>query len=262
VCFVIVCVCVLLLCILSLGYVPEETPLVEHADLWEDDAASLILQLARKHKQNLLVFAIGPLGPLAAALNQDANALKNIGALCIQGQAITKKTGIDLELLPDIAAYNLREDFKSAQEVFSLQDDVKFHLLGKFAAYRVGIYESDFVRWSKALGNNELIDGVRGTLEVFKKGNPTLFRTLYPAVVDGRDEVLSHPYDALLVLSALDSKHYDVVTFPFQSHTLIGNTPEKHGVSEDAKSAVHAELCQWVGAGVAACRAHADKLQN
>ena len=46
------------------------------------------------------------------------------------------------------------------------------------------------------------------------------------------DQVLSHPYDPLLVLLLQDPDVFEIESFCDGRHRVVGNTPEKHGVPE------------------------------
>ena len=74
--------------------------------------------MARTFKRRLLIVAIGPMGPLQAALQLPggSQALRHIGGLMIQGQA--EGSGGESRLRPSAEAFNLREDMKAADAIF------------------------------------------------------------------------------------------------------------------------------------------------
>ena len=105
----------------------------------------VILNLALKYKNELVIIGIGPLTPLAEALKQDhSDSLCQIKSIYLQGII---KIDQDGQIEPDFKnSYNFREDEEAASLVFNkLRNKVNFNLLGRFAAYQVGITQDDFV---------------------------------------------------------------------------------------------------------------------
>ena len=83
-----------------------------------EPAPAFIVRMARTFKRRLLIVAIGPMGPLQAALQLPggSQALRHIGGLMIQGQA--ESSGGESRLRPSAEAFNLREDMKAANAIF------------------------------------------------------------------------------------------------------------------------------------------------
>ena len=137
-----------------------------------DDAAGLILRCAARWGPELVVLAIAPLGPLAAALVADkAGVLRTIRAVWIQGQPATMPMLPHIPphprsphphphphppIEPDLVnAFNLRERPDASATVFArLRLHVPFRLLGKHAAYKTPLSHRDFRRCDAALGSH------------------------------------------------------------------------------------------------------------
>lgn len=136
----------------------------------ESAAADLVLEVANRYAGRLVVLAIGPLTPIHAALLLPGgkHALQgSIARLCIQAQATI---GQDGELIPDFAAFNLREDREASIRVFTdLQSSVPFELVGKHAAYRVAMERGDFERWDADAGVRIMEPLLEGLLSSFRR---------------------------------------------------------------------------------------------
>jgi inosine-uridine nucleoside N-ribohydrolase len=232
-------------------FVPKGTPLTaEEASLYEGvgndkstlmvgaAAANLILEITQKYSGQLEIIAIAPLTPLAEAIRKDGtNSLKliqeGIKMLHIQGQCKVKGN----KILPDFAAYNLREDKDAARLVFDvLQDAIPFRILGKHAAYQIQMTKSDFQNWDKIIGTNttDLLNHVKENLNYFRKSDPINFTKLYKYQANDNKwfekmKLLSHPYDPLCVLAAFKPKLFRAKKL-FAFHRAIGNTSESNGV--------------------------------
>jgi inosine-uridine nucleoside N-ribohydrolase len=225
-----------------------------------ESATNLIRRCAQTYGSRLLIVAIGPLGPLAAAL-EDAYTLaacKRIGGLLIQGQAVPSADAA-ARLAPSADAFNLREDMEAAHAVFeALQDHVPFTLLGKHAAYRNGLTCEDFRSWSALLrsGAVDLFEMAKDQMNGFRTAAPDAFYKVYAVPPEERtddrwfcalpNDIICTPYDPLLVLCALRPELFEPVVRAGAggkiAHTLIGNTAESHGVPDPA--ATHAALCE------------------
>lgn len=261
-------------------HVPDMAPDESNANLFCGDAAGMIRELAIRFAGELEIFAIAPLSSLAHAIREERglrSIRESIRCLHIQGQAsIDGRTGL---MRPDFSAFNLRMDKEAANEVFDkLQGHIPFRLLGKHAAYRVGLTKKDFEGWDALIGGSEITGVARNTMNVFRQGNPDLFRKLYPSVpLDKFDTdewfnfmtVVSHPYDPLLILSGFHSEIFAYETVCSQAllplrpwniilrratyrnnrvvHKLIGN---RNDGSTDAgvpnPQRVHDVLCRLV----------------
>ena len=217
--------------------VPENCQSVEHSEISPESGAQVILDMVRQHGKNLGVVAIGEMTPLAACLEIDQEGLlRQIGALYIQGQAHIQNG----RLVPDDEAYNIRCDVLSASRVFAqLQDFIPFHMLGKYAAYRVSLEAHHFTHWTQSANNYaDMVSEARANLNKFRKGNPALFYRLYSVPEEMQNDrdwfsslsVYSHPYDPSLILRIVD---YDEELFRIvhhRQHTMVGNSEDDHGV--------------------------------
>jgi len=229
----------------------DDATIAKEASLYAQGGAHLIISLAKKYREDLLIVAIAPLTPLAVALRVDnESSLEQVGGLFIQGQGRIE----DGILLPDKAAFNLSEDMESAEFVFkTLQSKMPFSLLGKHAAYRVNLTRDDVVKWDETIypggvDIGTIAENVKGSLEVFRCGNPDLFYKLYPVpeVLRGVEgdgwfeslDVLSHPYDPLLCVLLYEPSLFDIVIYG--AHRFVGMTGEHHGVPDS--EAVHRYL--------------------
>jgi len=168
-------------------------------------------------------------------------------------------------LEPNTEAFNVREDLESANLVFEkLQGVVPFVLLGKHAAYQVGLEKKHF-------SVHSVESQVREILGAFRKSDREHFNRVYPIPKEkDTDEgwydaltIVSHPYDPLLILYLIrpelfepefigvaksaptnsfnpsypSSSSSNDLSFPLSTsnlfqfnHTLIGNTAELHGI--------------------------------
>jgi hypothetical protein len=161
-------------------------------------------------------------------------------------------------------AFNVREDEAAAHIVFeALQDYVPFHILGKFAAYRVGITTADFGSWNRG-HLPSMKQMAKDQMQRFIDGNPQLFYSLYPVPLHARTpslwfenlpgDVCCKPYDPLLVLWLLEPSLFEHIPLRSPSgqvqHQLVGagNGPNIHGIPHP--EAVRAALVASVAAGV------------
>lgn len=76
-------------------------------------ATDVLVELARRHRERLLVIALGPLTNLALALDRDADALRAIGRLVAMGGAVDVAGNVT----PD-AEFNMHVDPDAAARVF------------------------------------------------------------------------------------------------------------------------------------------------
>ena len=83
-----------------------------------ESAPAFIVRMARQFKKRLLIVAIGPMGPVQAALELPGGtqALRHIGGLFIQGQSLVGSG--ETRLRPSAEAFNLREDMAAAEAIF------------------------------------------------------------------------------------------------------------------------------------------------
>lgn len=223
-------------------YVPGNFPQGEDVALEEEDGASLLIRLAKCHGSQLRVICIGPTDPLADAAVRDPEAMRSIGAIYFQGQAVVEVGDFgETTIRPDMASFNFRESPEAASSVFSiLQRDVPMHFMGKFAAYRVSLTRSD-VQEMEASTSLQLLDILKRTMNTFREGNPELFYQLYPVAVEHRTDGawfehmphLSHPYDPLSVLQLLAPELFSStrVRCGEVEHELVGATQGQDGVA-------------------------------
>lgn len=78
-------------------------------------AAEFLVDMARRHKQELTVCAVGPLTNIADAMRLDSEFAQNIGQLVIMGGAVFCPGNIT-----EHAEANIYHDAKAADEVFSV----------------------------------------------------------------------------------------------------------------------------------------------
>jgi purine nucleosidase/pyrimidine-specific ribonucleoside hydrolase len=77
------------------------------------DAVDVLTELARRHRERLVVIAIGPLTNLALALDRDADALRSVGRVVVMGGAVD----VPGNVTPD-AEFNIHVDPDAARQVF------------------------------------------------------------------------------------------------------------------------------------------------
>mmetsp|Transcript_35423 Transcript_35423/g.43745 ORF Transcript_35423/g.43745 Transcript_35423/m.43745 type:complete len:382 (-) Transcript_35423:777-1922(-) len=265
-------------------HTPEGFPPIEEAALGKvEETPNRILQIAKFYGPELVILGIAPLTPLGAAIRLDTTGvLKTIKRIYLQGNVhVNQKAGI---LKPDTLAYNFRMDMDAANIVFdSLQLFVPFTLLGKFAAFRVGLTKKDFECLTRH-DKPSLLCQARNQMNNFRIGNPDLFYKLYPIPekfksldsMEWFDHIkggtVSHPYDPLLALSIVEDTDsindlpgldVDVSTktklftrdpvlcnFPEARplHYIIGNSETEHGVPDAEK--VHRALVESLRLGL------------
>mmetsp|Transcript_9676 Transcript_9676/g.11018 ORF Transcript_9676/g.11018 Transcript_9676/m.11018 type:complete len:356 (+) Transcript_9676:561-1628(+) len=262
-------------------HTPDGFPAVEDAALGKvEETPFQILRIAEKYDGELAILGIAPLTPLAAAIRLDTTGiLKKIKRIYLQGNVhVNEKIGV---LKPDALAYNFRMDMEAATMVFdALQLYVPFTLLGKFAAFRVGLTKKDFERFTRS-DKPSLLCQARNQMNNFRIGNPELFYKLYPIPekfkeldsMEWFDHIkggtISHPYDPLLALSVVEDSQVDLFAdaadsspkelftrdpvlcnFPEKRplHYIIGNTETEHGIPDPSR--VHHALVQSLMRGL------------
>eukprot|EP00698_Gefionella_okellyi_P009556 TRINITY_DN243_c0_g3_i2.p1 TRINITY_DN243_c0_g3~~TRINITY_DN243_c0_g3_i2.p1 ORF type:complete len:340 (+),score=50.66 TRINITY_DN243_c0_g3_i2:95-1114(+) len=213
--------------------------------------AEFIVDCARTHGAKLRILLIAPYTDVARAIELDRYALQSIGGVCMQAQANMDSHG----LTPSLAAYNIRCDPAAAEVVFTLQHHVPFTFLGKHAAYRVSLSALDFDLWDAALrARVQLRLYTERQLDHLRHAAPDLYERVYgvPASVPPANlSKLSHPYDALAAMTLVpeyaqlfDTQSYRSPVNAAVEHTLIGQTPDTHGVPDP--KAIHDCLFMYV----------------
>ena len=91
------------------------TEIPEVGENHDTGAAEFLVQMARRHKGDLTVCAIGPLTNIADAMRLDPEFASNIGQLVIMGGAVFCPGNIT-----EFAEANIFHDAKAADEVFSV----------------------------------------------------------------------------------------------------------------------------------------------
>jgi inosine-uridine nucleoside N-ribohydrolase len=195
----------------------------------ERKGGNLIVELARKHKKNLHILVIGPLTPLAMAVKYNADIVAKVAKIWIQGNAKTS----NYQLIPDDIGYNIKVDSEASEYVFKhLNGRVNFGLVGKFAAYQVGLLKNDFQELDEKLGvHGMMTDVATKSIASFRKQCPKIFDRLYPN--NDKVECLSYPYDALLVVAMVnednqDNKGWFIKHRLVNEHFTIGNEKDQN----------------------------------
>jgi hypothetical protein len=181
------------------------------------------IMCACRYGPRLVIIAIAPLTPLAAAMNLDENdarlgVVRLVARVYMQGQVLIAHDDTATPATPSDRSYNFRIDMGAARLVFEQLQLLKrpVSMLGKYAAYQISFTKQDL----------ESLDGprvpslaiaARDQMQAFKQQNPDLFYSLFPVPEQFRDgcgesvyewfdhlpgDVVSHPYDALLALMA------------------------------------------------------------
>lgn len=180
-----------------------------------------------RHGPRLVIVAIAPLTPLAASIKLDESdtplgILRLVTRVYMQGQVLAAEGGHGSPVLPSDKGYNFRIDMAAAREVFEQLHFVKrpVSLLGKFAAYQISLTKQDLESLSGP-GLPSLAIAARDQMQAFKQQNPSQFFFLFPIPEQYRldtlhggvdssyewfdhlpGDIVSHPYDALVVLMA------------------------------------------------------------
>ncbi len=197
----------------------------------------LIHDTIDKYGPDLSIAVLAPATDLAKAIQADSNHFAKVGGLYIQGQAKVE----DSRLVPDTAAYNLKEDMEATEFVFGMQDWVPMTFVGKWAAYQIPLTKDDFAEFADSnhpAGKYLDVHAHKG-LECFVKRAPDIFKKVFgvPEEMDAYEgfeqlENLSNPYDAVTVMALTEPQ-----LFSGQSvgqHTLIGMTKEDPGIKDTA----------------------------
>ena len=175
-----------------------------------------------RYSGRLVVVAIAPLTPVAAALRLDERdgalgLMRCVKRVYMQGQAVVTLAG---EVMPSDAAYNFRLDMRAAEDVFAQLHAHKLPvaLLGKYAAYQIKLTKQDLESLADpCLPSLAVV--ARDQMQEFKRQNPEQFFHLFPLPLQFRQVgggegaefewfahlpggVVSKPYDALVVLMA------------------------------------------------------------
>ena len=212
--------------------------------------------MKHRYSTRLVVIAIAPLTPLAAALQLDEKdgslgLLRLVNRVYVQGQAEVSESPPFL-VSPGDSAYNFRIDMAAASEVLqqlhAAQRRVSF--LGKHAAYQISLTKQDLESLDDPLIPS-LTLVARDQMQEFKRQNPSQFYHLFPVPERFRSGsndadfawfqhlpggVVSHPYDALLVLMAEEDAASSLPLFARQRLSdhfeAVGNSPPPaaHGV--------------------------------
>jgi inosine-uridine nucleoside N-ribohydrolase len=192
------------------------------------DGIDVIHESIAKYGSALKIAALAPLTDLAWAAERDEKHFCEIGGLYIQGQAIIENG----RLVPDPAAYNLKEDLEAAYRIFSLQDRIPFTLVGKHTAYHIPLTRRDFAEFS-ATGNRVgaylETHAIKG-IECFARRDPEVFRRVFnidPSSLSDLDE-LSKPYDALVAKAIANPT--GLISLQFGHHRLIGMSATDSGI--------------------------------
>lgn len=189
---------------------------------------SVIYNAIDAYGSDLSIAVLAPMTDLAKALEKDPDTFSQIGNLYIQGQTLVENG----QLVPNPAAYNLKEDLDAAEKVFALQDKINFTLVGKFAAYEIPLMKSDFEQFAATnnpVGTYLKTHAEKG-IECFAKRAPDIFERVFGVSADQWDtlEKLSNPYDAVTVMALTQPELFDVEKVG--NHTLIGMTKENTGI--------------------------------
>jgi hypothetical protein len=177
-----------------------------------EDTPRAILEIISRYGSRLVVLAIAPVTPLAAALRLDGDLglLQCLRRVYIQGQVELINTGTILPgvgpsvsgalearnlppadiVSPSDAAYNFRCDMPAAEDVCrALQRyGVPLSVLGKYAAYQIHITKSDLdalqgvnsFSSSSSLSLPSLTHIARDQMQEFKTQHPEMFLKLFP----------------------------------------------------------------------------------
>jgi len=200
------------------------------------DTLSLLFieHLLAQYPGELTVMGLGPLTDLAACCEN-----KRFHSVYLQGQA--QEDPIE-PLAPSPEAFNFKCDFKAAEKVFaSLAPHCPFILLGKHAAYTVGLTSKDFELWDNLSDKRlNMKSTVLNAIAHLKNNSPDVYARVF-GNGDPTSSYLSRPYDPMLCV-LLEEDNGSRFFKPTRStrHTLIGASAANHGVV--SPSALHEQL--------------------
>lgn len=228
----------------SLGGKPYEYTLFENLAETVDTSRSLINidadrladSLLSCYKGRLRVVVLSQATDVARFFNQYPERVSDVHSVYVQGQAVADS--INERLLPDEAAYNLKEDLKAAGILFSLQYSVPFMFLGKYAAYPMAYSTEEFHRMSQnnSKAGEYLYQAAVKGLECFAQRDSSVFYRVFnlaPSVplAEAVEEAgkLSNPYDLLTVIAIDKPELFN--SHKVGRHTLIGMRKEDNAIA-------------------------------
>lgn len=216
-----------------------------------------------RYSTRLIIIAIAPLTPIAAALKLDdkdgsLGLTRLVSRVYMQGQAAAVPSASPYLVVPSDASYNFRIDMPGAIEVFERLQLWRrpVSLLGKHAAYQVAFTKQDLQSMDDPCMPSLMV-AARDQMQEFKRQNPEKFFHLFPVPERFRsscgdaafewfehlpNDIVSHPYDALAVLMAEeDASSSSAPLFArarlSQLVETVGNSghPAPHGVNDALK---------------------------
>lgn len=221
----------------SIEDVPYETALEDSLKSWSSDLSPITLydpvllidSLLKHYAGELRIVVLSQATDIAGYLFSHPGHIPLVHSIYLQGQARIDERG---QLLPDSAAYNLREDMEAARYLFTLQEQIPFTLAGKHAAYPMAYTQEEMQQLAARCGQagKYLERAASMGLTCFLQRDPALFYRIFqvpdtlPAhrALASIDQV-SNPYD-LLTAIAIDRP--DLFEATRQGiHTLIGMNP-------------------------------------
>lgn len=158
-------------------------------------STSFIEHLLTRFAGSLRVVGLGPLTDLASS--DLLRKPERFHSVYLQGQALH----LHEPLLPSPEAFNFKCDMKAAEQVFaSLAPHCPFILLGKFAAYTVGLTSQDFDSWDRLSHNRLNLKGtVMRAIAHLKSHSPDVYVRVFGHDDDKQPlSYLSRPYDPML----------------------------------------------------------------
>lgn len=201
----------------------------------------LIDSLLDRYPGRLRLLVLAKPSDLAAYLSSRPERAGDIHSVYIQGQArIREDEGRDsVWLEPDFDAYNLREDTAASRVLFTLQRQVPFRLLGKYAAYPAAFTrgETDTIALKYGPAGEYMREAALTGLRSFLQRDSALFYRIFKmdprvpaAEALDRLGVLNNPYDLLAAMAVTRPELFD-----FRKagrHALAGNAPDRPGLRD------------------------------
>ena len=197
----------------------------------------LIDSLLNRYKGRLRMVVLSQATDAARYFSRHTGRTSDLHSVYIQGQAVADS--MSGKLLPDEAAYNLKEDMNAAEILFSLQDSVPFIFLGKYAAYPMAYSTEEFLQMSQHNGEagKYLYQAAEKGLECFAQRDSSTFYRVFglPPSVPLAEAVkqsgkLSNPYDLLTVIAIDKPELFN--SYKVGKHTFIGVRKEDNPIAE------------------------------
>lgn len=185
--------------------------------------------------KNLRLVVLSQATDIAKYIKEKPEKAKRFHSIYIQGQASCYNNEDDyISLIPNYKAYNLSEDSTASEILFSLQNDVPFIIVGKYAAYQAAITkeEMNIIKHKFGFAGEYIEKAALSGLKSFAMRDFPTFKKIYNIETDNQENInidsivnsrttISNPYDLLTVYAIKNIDIFNYITIG--KHLLIGN---------------------------------------